>query len=228
MSKGNNFIERSITGALEFFKEAVCSEETARSAGFLQRLGPKLKITFVLLFVLAACFARNLALLAVLYAISIALAALSGINILFFLKRVWVFIPIFTLVVAIPAVFMHGLYPAAVFVLRVGTCVSFVVLAAITTRHSELLKSLRSLGVPQVFVSVLDMTYRYIFLFVKAFEEMHLSLKSRLVERMAPAEGRRWVASRISALFRRSLKMSEEVYMAMVARGYDIGDKKHE
>jgi len=120
---------------------------------------------------------------------------------------------------------MQGLYSASVFVLRVATCVSFVVLGAITTRHSHLLKSLRSLGVPQVFASVLDMAYRYIFLFVKAFEEMHLSLKSRLVKRMHPAQGRRWAASRISALFRRSIRMSEEVYMAMAARGYDIKDK---
>ena len=191
----------------------------------LQSIGPKAKLAMLAFFVLGACITRSMAVLAVLYIMSVALAALSGINYVYFLKRVWFFIPLFTAVIAIPAFFMEGPYTALLFVLRVATCVSFVVLVTITTPHNKLLKALRSIGIPAIFVTVLDMTHRYIFLLIKVFEEMHLALKSRLVEKFSGREGRRWIASRMAFLFKRSLGMSEEVYMAMLARGYDIEER---
>ena len=77
-----------------------------------------------------------------------------------------------------------------------------------------------------MFVEVLDMTQRYLFLFMKVFEEMHLSLKSRLVKDLDYKRSHYWIASRIAFLFRRSIKMSEDVYMAMLARGYAMEKKK--
>ena len=214
------FIERSLKGALSFFKEAVFSDDIARSGGLLQSIDPRLKTVFLLVLLVVTCFARAILWIAMLYILSIILAVSSRIKVLFFIKRVWFFIPLFALLIAIPAVFMYGIFSACIFVLRVATCVSFAVLFTVTTRHSDLLRSLRWLRIPSIYVQVLDMTYRYIFLFIKVFEEMHLSLKARLVRHMGPAKARHWVASRIAFLFKRSVKMSEEVYMAMLARGY--------
>jgi cobalt/nickel transport system permease protein len=214
------FLEKSLNNALNFFKEAVFSEEIARKKGLLQLCDPRLKMIAFLVFILVTCLARNISYLAALYAMSIVLAAASGINILFFIKRVWFFIPIFTLFIAIPAVFMQNMEVAVIFVLRVAVCVSFAVLMTISTKHGELFKGLRSLGIPNIFIQILDMTYRYIFFFVKVFEEMHLGLKSRLIKKFEKKDAWRWVSSRIGYLFKRSIKMSEEVYMAMVARGY--------
>ena len=219
-AKFNIFVERSIRNSLDFLKEAVFSEEIARYKGFLQSLGPRFKIFSLLVFVLAVSFVRTIPALTALYLISLVLAAISRVNIWFFLKRVWVFIPIFTLVIAIPAVFMGNIYSAIVFVLRVASSVSFVVLITLTTKHGELLKALRAVGVPSIFVQVLDMTYRYVFLFIKIFEEMHLGLKSRAVKKFTSKEAAHWVASRMAFLFKRSVGMSEEVYMAMISRGY--------
>ena len=220
------FLSRSIKSALSFFKEAVFSEEVARSKGILQRIYPRLKILLFLSLIICACFLRDITQLAIFYIISILLAMLSGINIPFFVKRVWFFIPIFTLIIAIPAVFMQGPYPALLFVLRVTTCVSFAVAVTMTTKHNRLIKALASMGLPEMFVRALDMVYRYIFLFIKIFEEMHLSLKSRLIAPLDGKNARRWVASRIAFMFKRSLAMSEGVYMAMLARGYGMGTKK--
>jgi len=224
---GAIFIERSLKSALSFLKEAVFSEEIARSEGLLQSLDPRMKLALLIFAVVATCFARSIPVLLGLYALSLVLAFLSGINILFFIKRVWLFIPIFTLFIAIPAIFIQSLFSAVVFVLRVATCVSFTVLITVTTRHNQLLKSLRSFGVPSIFVQVLDMTYRYIFLFINIFEDMHLSLKSRLIKKFSGKMARRWIAGRMGYLFKRSLKMSEGVYMAMVARGYTFDTRKY-
>jgi len=221
------FLERSIISALDFFKEAVLSEEIACSKGFLQSLDPRAKISLLLVLILAACLVSNIYFLLGLYLVSILLALLSGINILFFIKRVWLFIPLFTLVIAMPAFFMGNAFSAILFIIRVAASVSFAVLITITTRHGEILKSLKSFGMPDIFIQILDMTYRYIFFFVKAFEDMHTGLKARLIRKMDPRGTRYWVASRIGSIFRRSIKMSEDVYSAMVARGYNGEFKKY-
>lgn len=221
------FIEKALKSALNFLKEAIFSEEVARSSGMLQLLEPRLKIVIFLLLIILSTLLKDITHLAILYLVSIILATSSGIRLLFFLKRVWFFIPVFTLFIAIPAIFLHGVTAAVVFVLRVTTCVSFAVLITITTRHTELLKSLRSFGIPNIFIQILDMTYRYIFFFCKTFEEMHIGLKARLIQKMNQTRARRWVASRIGYLFKRSIKMSEDVYMAMLARGYTGEIKTH-
>ena len=208
-----------------FFKEAVFSDEIARSGGLLQSVGPTIKIGMLIIILVVTVFAHTIGTLVGLYALSVILAMLSGINILYFIRRVWFFIPIFTLFVAIPAIFTHSLTTAVIFVLRVADCVSFVVLITVTTRHNQLLKSLRSFGIPSIFVKVLDMMHRYIYLFIRIFEDMHLSLKSRLVKKFDPRSARRWISSRMAYIFKRSLKMSEDVYMAMIARGYGNNGK---
>jgi energy-coupling factor transporter transmembrane protein EcfT len=71
------------------------------------------------------------------------------------------------------------------------------------------------------------MTYRYIFLFIRLFEEMHISLKARSLKQIDIKRARHWIASRISFLFKRSVRMSEEVYLAMLARGYSGEIKKY-
>ena len=217
-----DFIARSVIGALDLLKEAVFSDEIARSPGFLQRLDPRVKAVACLAAVIAASVVRDPAAIALLYVLSVLCAALSGVRVLFFLKRVWIFIPLFALLIAIPAVFMAGARAALVFVLRVATSVSFVVLLTITTPHNRLIRSLRLLGVPPVFVQVLDMTYRYLFLFITVFEDMHLALRARVLRRLGGRTARAWVAGRMGYLFTRSARMSEEVYLAMVARGYTM------
>lgn len=223
----NYFLERSLRSAIDFFKEAVASEEIARVKGLLQSIDPRVKILLLIAALLTSCFARTIGMLTALYLGTILLASLSGINIIFFMKRVWVFIPLFTALIAIPAIFIQGPMLALIFVLRVATCVSFVVLVTITTRHVDLLRSLKSFMVPDIFIQVFEMSYRYILVLVKIFEEMHLSLKARLLKKFAPREARRWIASRMSFLFKKSLKMSEEVYQAMLARGYTGEIKKY-
>jgi cobalt/nickel transport system permease protein len=221
------FIERSLRSALAFFKEAIFSEETARSEGLLQMIPPTVKLILILLLIVSSCFLSSIPWLVALYALSMLLAVLSGIGILYFLKRVWVFIPLFTLVIAIPAVFMNSLYSAVVFVSRVAVCVSFAILLTVTTRHRDILRSLAALKVPHVFIQVLDMTYRYIFFLITVFEDMHLALKSRLVRKVDPKTARGWVASRMGYMFKRSMRMSEEVYLAMLARGYHQEEARH-
>jgi cobalt/nickel transport system permease protein len=240
--KNNTFIERSIRGALSFVKESIFADDYASKKGLLQSLDPRIKTLTFLLFIVQILLTKNLFILLCLYALCLLLALCSRINMGFFLKRTWIFIPLFSLFIAIPALFnvvtpgdplvdfkivgikliitRQGLFGALFFIMRVLTSVSFAVLLSITTKHFELLKVLRVFGIPQVFVMTLGMCYRYIYLFVEIIENVYLAIKSRVGTKVHYKRGQHIVAWNIAYLWNRSYQLNEAVYKAMLSRGY--------
>ena len=103
---------------------------------------------------------------------------------------------------------------------RVGVSVTLAVLLTLTTRWNNLLRALRTFFVPKIFIVTLEMTYRYIFVLITLLEDMFLARKARDSGHSSGAEQRRFVGSSIATLFGKSLKMSEDVYTSMIARGY--------
>ena len=97
---------------------------------------------------------------------------------------------------------------------------SFAVLLSITTRHFELLKVLRIVGIPQIFVMTVGMCYRYVFLFVEAIENMYLAIKSRVGTKVYYKKAQKIVAGNIAFLWIKSFQLNEDVYKAMLSRGY--------
>ena len=242
MFKNTNFIERSIRGALSFLKESIFADDYASRKGLLQSLDPRIKTVTFLLFIILILLTQNLFVLLCLYAVCLLLALLSNISLGFFLKRTWIFIPLFSLLIVIPALFniispgeplitfkivglelsitRQGLFGATFFLMRVATSVSFAVLLSITTKHFELLKVLRVLRIPQVFVMTLGMCYRYIYLFVEIIENVYRAIKSRVGTKVHYKRGQRIVAWNIAYLWNRSYQLNEAVYKAMLSRGY--------
>jgi cobalt/nickel transport system permease protein len=234
------WLEQTVAGITGNIEHAIFTEQHARSAGWLQRRDPRLKMISGLVAILAASLATSIAGLAVLYAATLAAAAASRVPFGFFVKRVWLGIPFFAGIVVVPAIFfvpgprlfdlgigpahiapsINGLFGAALFVGRVGVSVSLAVLLVLTTPWADVLKSLRALKVPQVFVLVLSMTYRYIFLFLHTANGILLARKSRVVGRSTGGEQRRWITGTMGNLMSRAFKMSNDVYAAMLARGF--------
>lgn len=242
MAKKNSFIERSILSAVSFLKEAVLCEEHAVRGGFLQGLDPRIKTVTFLLFILTAVSLKTSVSVGWLYLLCLILAVCSNVPIGFFLLRTWVFIPLFSLCIAIPALFSvvtpgepvcqfaflgiklvvtrPGLDGAILFVTRIATSVSLVVLLSLTTRHAELLKVLRGLGVPKVFVLTVSMCYRYLYLFAVMVENIFTAIKSRVGIAVHYKSGQQIVAWNIANMWNRSCRINEDVYNAMLSRGY--------
>lgn len=91
---------------------------------------------------------------------------------------------------------------------------------ALTTRWSDLLKALRVFYVPRVFILILSMTYRYIFLLLSLAADMFTARRSRMVGPASAREDRHFAASSMGTLMAKSHALSEDVYAAMVSRGY--------
>ena len=228
-----NFIEQSLMSAVSFIKDATLCEEHASHKGFLQSLDARIKTITFFVFLLTAVFLKSAFLISWLYAFCLILAVMSQIPLTFFLLRTWVFIPLFSFCIAIPALFNFvtpgdpiwffylfgikfiitrpGLDGAILFVVRVATSVSLVVLLSLTTRHTQLLKVLRVFGVPQVFILTVSMSYRYLYLFAVMVENIFTAIKSRVGAVSAHHKGQRVVAWNIANMWNRAEQMNEQV-----------------
>jgi cobalt/nickel transport system permease protein len=242
--KKGSFVEKTITGSANLLRQVMFSEDVAEQRGVLQRVDPRAKIFGMFVLLVSAAFLHNIAVLAVMYAGTVVVAAMSGLPLGFFLKRVWLFIPIFTLIVVLPATLsvvtpgdialelwtwhrepqgltVQGLTSAGLVVSRVAVSISLVVLLTLTTPWTKLLAALRAIGVPRMFILVIGMAYRFIFLLLGSVTDMYESRKSRTVGAELHDRGARaFVGASAGALFGKAHHLSEEVHQAMVARGY--------
>jgi cobalt/nickel transport system permease protein len=252
------FVGKTIDGIFGFLQEAFVSETYAKSDGLLQALDPRAKLISILAVIFATSMIRDLYLLIFVYLLTLLFAYLSKIDVVFFIKRVWLFIPIFAGIIALPMVFniffsgdplielaylgpgahigpfslpesifitKQGVNMAVIFAMRVAACVSAVVLLFITTPQQVLFKSLRSVGVPKIYVLTLEMAYRYIFLLMDMVREMYVAKKARTIRSRSMFEEQKWVGGRMGYTLIRSIDMSEKVHMAMMSRGFS-GDVK--
>jgi len=104
--------------------------------------------------------------------------------------------------------------------LRVGVSLSFGYLLIMTTRWTHLTKSLGVLRIPSLIISILNMTYRYIYVLSRIAFEMIEARFLRTVGRIDNKQNRRFISSRISFLFVKSSFLSDEIYDSMRCRGY--------
>jgi len=238
------FVEKTISGSANVMRQAMYSDDIASRPGLLQAIDARVKLVAIFALLVSAALVHHAAVLAGMYVGTLLLAVASGLSLGFFVKRVWLFIPLFTGVIVMPATlnfvthgeivvhfgtwFGHpagltrqGLDSAALIVIRVAVSISLVVLLTLTTPWSRLLSSLRSLFVPRMFVLVLGMTYRYVFHLLNGVTDMYTARKARTVTRDSDAtKGRAFVAATGGALFGKAHALSEEVHQAMVSRGY--------
>jgi cobalt/nickel transport system permease protein len=243
------FVEKTLNGGAGLLRQVMFGDDVAAQGGLLQRLDPRLKFVSLIVLLVATGLARNIPTLLAVYAVTLGLAAASRLPIGFFVKRVWLFVPVFTGIVVLPATLSvvtdghvvvplwhwhghaegltsQGLTSAGLVVSRVAVSISLVVLLTLTTPWVRLLAALRAVGVPRIFILIIGMAYRYIFLLLGAVTDMYAARKSRTIGVTAHDRGARaFVGATGGALFGKAHQLSEEVHQAMTARGYR-GDAK--
>lgn len=230
-------LEHTLHGITEALERALFAEEISTQPGLFQSLDARVKIISVLALLIGVGLSRSLWVIAAVYCSALILAWASAIPLGFFIKRVWLALPFFTGLVALPALFITpgpalvqfplglvitktGLTTVLFLLLRVSTSVSLTLLLILTTPWNAVLSALSVLRVPDVFILILGMTYRYIYLLLRTANDMFLSRKSRVVGRLNDAENRHVLAAIGATLFSKSLNLSSEVYLAMQSRGF--------
>ena len=238
-----SFIDRSLADLTATIERDLLAEELASQPGPLQTLDPRAKVLGAAGLVLVGALLTHLALIATLYISVLGLGLAARLPAALLLRRVWLVLPLFTGVVALPAIFSivtpglalvtigqvagadiaitaPGVRTSLTLLLRVATSVSVVLMLVVTTRWPTLLSALRAIHLPRIFVLLLAMTYRYIFVLAHVANLMFLARKSRTVGPTSGAFARRWLGATTSTLIGKSYHLSTEIYLAMLARGY--------
>jgi cobalt ECF transporter T component CbiQ len=234
----HSFLERTLRGFTRALSKALQSEHAAIQPGLLQDLDPRVRVIGVLALVIAVILCRRIEAIAALLLIAIAIAVASRVSLGSLAKRVWLVILGFSGVIALPALFLipgeplftapalhlsisvQGARTAALLVLRVETAATLTTVLVLSTAWTHILKALRSLHLPVEVVTMLAMTHRYVFLLIETANQMFESRQSRTVGVLSGSEQRKITARTAGVLLSKSIELSQEVYLAMLSRGF--------
>lgn len=100
-----SFVQKTLDGIFAFFQESFTAEGFSQRNGLLQSLDPRVKLISILAIVFALSLTRDIRILVAVYILELLLSYASQIEVWFFIKRVWLFIPLFTGIIAVPMVF---------------------------------------------------------------------------------------------------------------------------
>ena len=236
--KRGHFIERTLSGLTTAVEHALFAEELARADGLLQCLDPRVKVVGLLALIIAAALSHSIPVILGILGVALILALLSRVPLRTLALQVWLGALLFTGMIALPAIFItpgrvvyrlplldwpvtaQGLTSATYLITRVETAATLSVLLILCTPWTHVLKALRVLRVPIVFVVILGMTHRYIFLILQTAHDMLESRRSRLVGDLDGPERRRIAVASIGVLLDKTFQLSGEVYLAMQSRGF--------
>lgn len=100
---GTRFLDKTLLGLARIAEQALFSDLYAGRRGLLQSLDIRFQLAAFLFILVLISFLRTPASLWLVYGASLMLAALSRIPLLFFVKRVWLFVPLFSAAIVLPA-----------------------------------------------------------------------------------------------------------------------------
>ncbi|EHP88590.1 cobalt ECF transporter T component CbiQ [Methanotorris formicicus] len=243
----NKLFDKTIEHIIKYLNESIFFEKYTKISGFLQNVESRVKIITLVIFLIGSVLSKHITTLIIFNLIAILFAYLSNIPIITYLKRVYIFIPIFAGIIVIPVIFnivtpghdifaifnnphisitYEGVIYATTFTLRVATCVSYAVLIPITTQWNKVTTAVGRLGIPDVIITITNLAYRYIFLLLNFVLDMIYSRKSRTIRKLGMVESWKEGGKAIGALFIKTYEMGEDTYYAMLSRGY-TGEVKY-
>jgi len=100
-----SIVDRTIGAFSSFFDESSYAEGYASKRGLLQFVDPRFKLIGVLWLVVCIILVNRVEWVLTILGVAILLGVASKVRLGYYLKRVWLFIPLFTLVIAVPAMF---------------------------------------------------------------------------------------------------------------------------
>jgi cobalt/nickel transport system permease protein len=113
-----------------------------------------------------------------------------------------------------------GVFRAIVLFFKALGAVSCLYFLSLNTPMVDLLGVLRKLKVPRLLIDLMELIYRFIFVFLETADSMITAQNSRLGY-SSIASLYRSLAALASTLFIRSYKRSDDIFTALESRGYD-------
>jgi energy-coupling factor transporter transmembrane protein EcfT len=122
----------------------------------------------------------------------------------------------------------EGLNVVAMLTMRVVNSLTISFLVLYTTSFPDIIKALKVMKVPDSFLMIITLSYKYIFIFAKTVEDMYRAKKSKLVRQVDNRDARKWAAGRMGFIFNKTRLRCEEIFKAMLSRGFSEEVKLYE
>jgi cobalt/nickel transport system permease protein len=247
-----SFIDRSIEKIAGIIKSYLLFE-SAPVNGMFQRLDSRVKILFMIFFLIIVSLKKDIKSEILIFLIIYIFVYFSKLKIFSFYKRVFFLGFIFGFLVALPSslnfitsgeiilplvhlnsskdfwiyhipsvigITAEGLTGTIMLTLRVINSLSISFLVVYTTKFSEMIRAFKVLKIPDTFLMIISITYKYIFIFARTVEDIYFSMKSRITGSLNRSEMRDLIAGRMAFMFKKSRITCEDVYRAMISRGF--------
>ena len=159
----------------------------------------------------------------ILYAVSmIALILFSKVPPSFIFKRLGNIMP-FILIVSISSLFRGGFALFLSYTVKSALATSLMIVLYSTMKFTEVLSTLRSIGVPSLITDLFSFMYRYSFLLEDQLLRTLRACESRSFNARKPFFKLKVMSNILGTIFIRTYERAERVYLAMCARGYSNG-----
>ncbi len=214
------FTNRSILSFLELLSKM---KRSTFEKEHIIRVNPVVKVggTFLLL-LLVSMSHSFLFVCGILVYLLTSLSFLKGNDILKIISLTGI-VTLVTFVILIPAAYMGNTYSATMIPLKVFVSVVSVNILSYTVKWSDIICGLKCFFLPDLFLLVLDITIKYIYLLGDLAVNMLYALKLRSVGKNR--EKYNALSGVIGTMFLHSKVMAEDMYAAMECRGF-TGDYK--
>lgn len=118
----------------------------------------------------------------------------------------------------------YGVLSLFTIMLKAYLCVTSVLILIATTPISQITASMRAVHIPKIFVTLFELTYRYIGTLLEEAGSMHMAYMLRSPDKKGV--DMKHMGSFVGQLLLRSFDRSERVYDAMKCRGYGNGSDR--
>ncbi len=113
-----------------------------------------------------------------------------------------------------------GVRIVALLFLRVFNSISLAMIFVYSSSFTQLVKGLKVFFIPDTFLMILSLAYKFIFILSKTITETYFALKSKLFGPVRNNKIRKIISGRVFFVFKKSKSNYENTFYAMVSRGY--------
>jgi len=114
----------------------------------------------------------------------------------------------------------EGVEIVSLLCLRVFNSIFLAMLYVYGSSFSQIVKGMKVFFVPNTFLMVFFLAYKFIFILSKTIEDLYLALKSRLIGNIKNKNIRYMVSGRLLYVFKKAKNQYEQTHAAMISRGY--------
>jgi cobalt/nickel transport system permease protein len=245
-----SFLDKTIMNTASAVKSIYVQAENASKENVIQRINPYVKLIVMIYSIFIISIVSHLEAQLIITIFIFSLFIIARLKIFRVYKKIFFLATIFGFIVVLPASITpgkiifniitinkplhfwiytipqnigfteNGFKVVSLIFLRIFNSVSFAMLIVFTTSFPSFIKSFKILGVPDTFMMIISLAYKYIFILSRIIEETYFALKSRLSGNIKNSRIRELVSGRIFFIFKKSMLIYENTYYAMVSRGY--------